>query len=403
MSVCVNLHLRNKKVVLVGGGNVAYRKCKQFLESGANVYVVAFTICEEIKKSKAICFEEELSLTFLNDAFLVYAATNDETYNHEIVMYCKKNGILCGSAVRDENVSVSSMMQSVQENFTIALDTHGLAPALGKKIVQEAVDDIKNKYIKIFTLLSIISNGVNEETYKALRPVISFYPESKLVSIAHMLEKKKVRIEILHGSKDAVLLEKELPRFIQHIQTEDDHIEACFSSLPIYEKCKEEYPHLFSLDEILFLAKHLKEIQFCFDLLFVNKGTWYQNVYHQCRVYGEILPFWISASKWKIWIQELVKKHSTKLCIFVMHEKNPEFQSLCRQYGAEAVWMKETMYSFTKKELCVIPLFIGRGYHFKKDIVQGKDSFVKRLLEQGYTIEIEPFSLLDRQVKDEVK
>ena len=46
MSVCVNLHLRNKKVVLVGGGNVAYRKCKQFLESGANVYVVAFTICE---------------------------------------------------------------------------------------------------------------------------------------------------------------------------------------------------------------------------------------------------------------------------------------------------------------------------------------------------------------------
>ena len=114
MSVCVNLNLRNKKVVLVGGGNVAYRKCKQFLESGANVYVVAFTICEEIKKSKAICFEEELSLTFLNDAFLVYAATNYETYNHEIVMYCKKNGILCGSAVRDENVSVYSMMQIVQ-------------------------------------------------------------------------------------------------------------------------------------------------------------------------------------------------------------------------------------------------------------------------------------------------
>ena len=49
--------------------------------------------------------------------FFVYAATNDETYNHEIVMYCKKNGILCGSAVRDENVSVSSMMQSVQEKF----------------------------------------------------------------------------------------------------------------------------------------------------------------------------------------------------------------------------------------------------------------------------------------------
>lgn len=48
-------------------------------------------------------------------------------------MYCKKNGILCGSAVRDENVSVSSMMQSVQENFTLALDTHGLAPALGKR------------------------------------------------------------------------------------------------------------------------------------------------------------------------------------------------------------------------------------------------------------------------------
>ena len=60
MSVCVNLHLRNKKVVLVGGGNVAYRKCKQFLESGANVYVVAFTICEEIKKKQSNLFRRRI-------------------------------------------------------------------------------------------------------------------------------------------------------------------------------------------------------------------------------------------------------------------------------------------------------------------------------------------------------
>lgn len=64
MSVCVNLHLRNKKVVLVGGGNVAYRKCKQFLESGANVYVVAFTICEEIKKAKQSVSKKNYPLLF---------------------------------------------------------------------------------------------------------------------------------------------------------------------------------------------------------------------------------------------------------------------------------------------------------------------------------------------------
>lgn len=403
MSVCVNLHLRNKKVVLVGGGKVAFRKCRQFLADGAKVYVVAVHIIEEMKETNAICMEQEISFAFLDDAFLVYAASSDALLNHEVVLYCKKRGVLCGNSIKDEDVSFTSMMQSTQENFTLALDTHGLAPALAKKIMWEEIENIKNKYIKIFTLLSIISSHLSKETYKKIRPVLCLYPESKLVSIAHMLEKKKVRIEVLHGSKDKILLEKELPAYLQYLKEEAYHVEACFSSLPIYEKCKEEYPYLFSLNEILFLAKFLKEVEFCFDLLFVKKGTWYHKVFEQCNTYGRILPFWISSSQWELWIQEIVKKHQKRFCIFVLHENNPEFQLLCRKCGAEAVWMKEKNVHFIKKELCIIPLFIGRGYHFEKDIVKGKDSFVKRLLEQGYFVVIEPFSLLDKmcQKKDE--
>ena len=71
--------LQNKKVTIIGGGEIAFRKAKAFLKSGASITVISPQIHDELKQLPSIKwinkFFEKDDLT---DAHIVIAATNDK-------------------------------------------------------------------------------------------------------------------------------------------------------------------------------------------------------------------------------------------------------------------------------------------------------------------------------------
>lgn len=90
--------MTERECLIVGGGNVAYRKVIVMLDFGAKVTVVAEDICEELGKLTI-----ENQITFIKRRFerkdcdgmeMVIAATDDNALNHEIAEYCKANGIM---------------------------------------------------------------------------------------------------------------------------------------------------------------------------------------------------------------------------------------------------------------------------------------------------------------------
>ena len=93
MSLCVQLELKNRKVLIVGGGHVALRKTKLFLREGAKVTIVASDILKELY-ALAQCHKRAFTQDDVLDAFLVVAASNDAEVNGKVRQAAQQANVL---------------------------------------------------------------------------------------------------------------------------------------------------------------------------------------------------------------------------------------------------------------------------------------------------------------------
>lgn len=124
----IALKLDGKPVLIVGGGAVAYRKAKQFLTEGAIVRICALHYTADFQTLSVVCLHGAYDPADLAGMFLVYAATDDAKLNERIAKDCQKRQILCGSATRNDKVSMNSMAYRELTEATVALSTHRHVP-----------------------------------------------------------------------------------------------------------------------------------------------------------------------------------------------------------------------------------------------------------------------------------
>ncbi len=94
----VFINLRNKKILVAGGGKIASRRIKTLSGFSCKILVVAPDICSdiiELKKTGAdICIEERCFCeNDIDGAFFVIAATDDAALNEEIRKLAAASGI----------------------------------------------------------------------------------------------------------------------------------------------------------------------------------------------------------------------------------------------------------------------------------------------------------------------
>lgn len=90
------INLIDKKVVVIGGGNIAFRRISTLLKTGAEITVVAPWICDDlknIKSDKLKIIKKMYEKDDIKDAFMVLAITDDKNVNTEIFADCKMLGI----------------------------------------------------------------------------------------------------------------------------------------------------------------------------------------------------------------------------------------------------------------------------------------------------------------------
>lgn len=92
------LDMKNKMVIVFGGGTIATRRTRVLLEFGAKVQVIAPEISQELKE---LSQNQNLTLEYrryrpseLQEVDLVLAATDDETVNNTIFRECQHKNIL---------------------------------------------------------------------------------------------------------------------------------------------------------------------------------------------------------------------------------------------------------------------------------------------------------------------
>lgn len=132
--------MTERECLIVGGGNVAYRKVMVMLDFGAKVTVVAEDICEELRKLIAgDRANKENRITIIKRKFeqkdcdgmeMVIAATDDNALNHEIAEYCKAKGIMVNAVDQKADCSFIFPSYIKEKNLVAAFSSGGNSPVL---------------------------------------------------------------------------------------------------------------------------------------------------------------------------------------------------------------------------------------------------------------------------------
>lgn len=121
------LCLKDKKCVIIGGGTVAARKLTTLAEADATVLVVAPDFCSQTlaaaEKYQCKLVRDVYNISYIRDAFLVVAATDNTEINREI---SSAASCLCNNITEPElsNFIVPSTFS--EGNITVALVTGGM-------------------------------------------------------------------------------------------------------------------------------------------------------------------------------------------------------------------------------------------------------------------------------------
>ena len=131
------LKLKGKKCVIVGGGQVAARKLVTLCEAGAEVTVVALELGAELLKEaeKHSCqlIKDYYKAEYLQQAFIVIAATNDAAINRQITANAP---LLCNNITEPELSNFTVPSSFTQGDITVALATGGM-PAFTRILKQK--------------------------------------------------------------------------------------------------------------------------------------------------------------------------------------------------------------------------------------------------------------------------
>ncbi|EFM40009.1 hypothetical protein HMPREF0379_0172 [[Eubacterium] yurii subsp. margaretiae ATCC 43715] len=136
----ININLKNIHVLVVGMGNVGYRKLSNILPA-KKIRIISKEIDDEklefIKKHKNISYEiRAYEKADLNDINIVFACTNDLSAQLQIKEDIEKSGkfILANYCKIGEYSNFTNMSTIQKDDIGIAVSTYGRDSAKTKKI-----------------------------------------------------------------------------------------------------------------------------------------------------------------------------------------------------------------------------------------------------------------------------
>lgn len=141
--IFVDLH--GKNALVIGGGEVAFNKITLLVRAKAKVSIIADKIGVEVQdlvqKKKISWISKKFHCVFLNEMFLVIAATNSRELNKIIFQSCQDRRILINTV--DDQKKCSFIFPSIIDRspIIIAMSSGGSAPVL-LRLLREKIESI---------------------------------------------------------------------------------------------------------------------------------------------------------------------------------------------------------------------------------------------------------------------
>ena len=147
------VNIRDKKVIVIGGGKIAAKRIESLLRFQPNITVVSPVLEERLHAFVKNGVIEHIAKSFqtcdVQDALLVIAATNDTAVNQLVKESCHPNQLI---NIVDDPANSSFHFPAMYEKneITIAVTTSGISPMLAKNLRDDfaaIVDGIEPEYL----------------------------------------------------------------------------------------------------------------------------------------------------------------------------------------------------------------------------------------------------------------
>jgi len=163
----IMLDVRGRLALVIGGDRIAAEKATALSASGAKVTVLSPTFCNELQQQaerhEVTLWHKAYESSDLADAFIVIAATNDQTLIDALYAETQERGQLLN--IVDVPKYCSFIIPSIlrRGQLTIAVSTEGASPGLAKRIRQSLEDLFPHAYDTYLRLASLARAGLRKQ------------------------------------------------------------------------------------------------------------------------------------------------------------------------------------------------------------------------------------------------
>ncbi len=154
MNYPMMINLEGREITVVGGGKIAYRKVRNFLEFGYKVKVISLDFIEEFGEfgDRIEIIRDKYKEEYIKNSFVVVAATSNKDINETIGKYCSDKNKLV-NVVDNPSLSTYIVPSVVKRgDLIIGISTSGKSPSLAAKIKKDLevqYDESYEEYINI--------------------------------------------------------------------------------------------------------------------------------------------------------------------------------------------------------------------------------------------------------------
>jgi len=131
----LHLDLCGRRCLVVGGGEVGWRKARVLADCGARVTVVSERFCRGLRRSRRVArVARRFRPSDLRGVWLVVVATDDPELNRSVAAQAARRGLLVNVVDDPEAGNFIVPAQFSRGRLTVSISTEGASPLLARKI-----------------------------------------------------------------------------------------------------------------------------------------------------------------------------------------------------------------------------------------------------------------------------
>jgi precorrin-2 dehydrogenase/sirohydrochlorin ferrochelatase len=163
------INIEGRPIAMIGGGNVALRKTRDLLETGANVTVIAPEIHDGFNDlvneygDRVELVKREYVSGSLENYSLVFSATNSAEVNNAVYTEAHSKNIFINAVDDPPNCSFFIPSFTRKGDLILSLSTSGSSPAYAARLRRELEEQVPGNIEEILTALSELREKLKKD------------------------------------------------------------------------------------------------------------------------------------------------------------------------------------------------------------------------------------------------